>query len=329
MSTAKPRTRRTHAPKPVAQPIATPSDRDEIVQDVSGHRSAHRRGQDDSGQDPGRENDGGHNDNAIPDDGLASDESAPVSDPNYMTSLARGLAVIQAFSPQRRSLSISQISQKTGIPRAAVRRCLHTLSLLGFVAADDARNFVLRPRILSLGHAYLASTPLAKAAQPVLRHVSSVLSESCSIALLDGDDILYIARASTSRIMTIDLDIGSRLPASCTSMGRVMLSQLDRASIDAHLARVKLVQYTANTLITPAALRRELEKVREQGYAVIDQELEIGLRSIAVPIIDSSGKTVAAINVGAHAGRASVQDMTERFLPVLNDAARELALLVG
>jgi len=257
----------------------------------------------------------------------AADTGATASDPNYMMSLARGLAVIQAFSQQRRSLTISQISQKTGIPRAAVRRCLHTLSELGFVAAEDGRHFSLRPRILSLGHPYLTSTPLAKAAQPVLRHVSNRLNESSSIAILDGVDILYIARASTSRIMTIDLDIGSRLPAHCTSMGRALLSLLDEAALEAHLAQAKLIQYTANTLLTLDALRLELERVREQGYAVIDQELELGLRSIAVPILDSRGRGVAAINVGIHAARASVHEMRERFLPVLQEAARELALL--
>jgi len=268
--------------------------------------------------------------------------------------------VIQAFSQQRRSLTISQISQKTGIPRAAVRRCLYTLAQLGFVAAEDGRHFSLRPRILSLGHPYLTSTPLAKAAQPVLRHVSNTLNESSSIAILDGADILYIARASTSRIMTIDLDIGSRLPAHCTSMGRVLLAQLEPVALEAQLARCKLIQYTPNTLITLDALRAELDQVRTQGYALIDQELELGLRSIAVPILESGAESVtqaaaalpsgsqvgprtrlhagiasdaapasAAINVGVHAARVSVTDMQQRILPVLREAARELALLAG
>ncbi|WP_082824226.1 IclR family transcriptional regulator domain-containing protein [Crenobacter luteus] len=258
----------------------------------------------------------------------ADDIASQSGDPNFMTSLARGLAVIQAFSQQRRLMSISQISQKTGIPRAAVRRCLYTLAKLGFVAAEDGRNFALRPRILSLGHAYLASTPLAKAAQPVLRHVSNALNESSSIAILDGDEILYIARASTSRIMTIDLDIGSRLPASCTSMGRVLLSQLPADELDAYLARVKLVQYTPHTLISADALAAELAKVRAQGYAIIDQELEIGLRSIAVPIVSQDGRVVAAINVGVQAARVPVAELESRVLPVLREAAGELSLLL-
>lgn len=258
----------------------------------------------------------------------ADDIASQSGDPNFMTSLARGLAVIQAFSQQRRLMSISQISQKTGIPRAAVRRCLYTLAKLGFVAAEDGRNFALRPRILSLGHAYLASTPLAKAAQPVLRHVSNALNESSSIAILDGDEILYIARASTSRIMTIDLDIGSRLPASCTSMGRVLLSHLPADELDAYLARVKLVQYTPHTLITADALAAELAKVRAEGCAIIDQELEIGLRSIAVPIVSQDGRVVAAINVGVQAARVPVAELESRVLPVLREAAGELSLLL-
>ncbi len=173
-----------------------------------------------------------------PDDLLTGDGDPFKGDPNFMASLARGLEVIQAFTPQRPLLSISQISQKTGIPRAAVRRCLYTLSKLGFVYAEDGKNFQLRPRILALGHAWLASTPLARSAQPVLRHLSEMLNESCSIATLDGDDILYIARASSSRIMTIDLDIGSRLPAWATSMGRVLLSHQPEEKLNDMLARV-------------------------------------------------------------------------------------------
>ncbi|MBI3145449.1 MAG: IclR family transcriptional regulator, partial [Pseudogulbenkiania sp.] len=191
------------------------------------------------------------------------------------------------------------------------------------------RNFALRPRILSLGHAYLASTPLAKAAQPVLRHISNTLNESSSIAILDGDEILYIARASTSRIMTIDLDIGSRLPAAHTSMGRVLLAYLPVEERDAHLARAKLVQYTPNTLISVADLRAELDKVRAQGYAIIDQELEIGLRSIAVPIAAADGKVVAAINIGVQAARVSISDLETRVLPVLRAGANELSLLLA
>ena len=246
-----------------------------------------------------------------PDDLLTGDGDPFKGDPNFMASLARGLEVIQAFTPQRPLLSISQISQKTGIPRAAVRRCLYTLSKLGFVYAEDGKNFQLRPRILALGHAWLASTPLARSAQPVLRHLSEMLNESCSIATLDGDDILYIARASSSRIMTIDLDIGSRLPAWATSMGRVTM-----------------IRYTPQTVDSVAKLRAELKRVHQQGYALNDQELEMGLRSLAVPLFNAQGQVQAALNVGVHAGQMTAREMIERVLPELQKAARELTLLL-
>src|SRR5579859_3986623 len=147
-------------------------------------------------------------------------------DPNFMTSLARGLAVIQAFSQRQRELTVSQISVKTGFSRAAVRRCLYTLGKLGFAASDDGRHFYLRPRVLALGHSYISSMPLAAMAQPILENVSHILHESCSIATLDRTEIIYIARANVTRIMSIDLGVGSRLPAFCTSMGRVLMAEL-------------------------------------------------------------------------------------------------------
>lgn len=249
-------------------------------------------------------------------------------DPNFMASLARGLSVLQAFTPQRRVLSVSQISQRTGIPRAAVRRCLYTLSKLGFVYAEDGKNFELRPRVLTLGHNWLGATPLASASQSVLRQLSQELNESCSMAVLDGDDILYIGRASASRIMTIDLHIGSRLPAGPTSMGRVLLSGLSDEQLEEYLARLTPFRYTRYTLMTISAIREELERVREQGYAINDQELEIGLRSLAVPIISSEGQITAALNVGVHAAQISIDDLQKHHLPLLLDAAREISLLL-
>jgi IclR family transcriptional regulator, pca regulon regulatory protein len=249
-------------------------------------------------------------------------------DPNFMTSLARGLAVIRAFSQHRKKLSIAQISHQTGIPRAAVRRCLHTLARLGYVTVD-ARDFALSPKILTLGHAYLSSTPLSASAQPLLDRVAAAVHESCSVTILEEDEILYVARsAATSRIMSVDLSIGSRLPAYCTSMGRVLLASLSPAELTAYLARVKLVPYTQNTLTARDKLHKVLQTVREEGFSIVDQELEVGLRSIAVPVLDGQGKAVAAINIGAQATRASSKQMQQTFLPHLQAAARELGLLL-
>src|SRR5262249_39344050 len=165
-------------------------------------------------------------------------------DPNFMTSLARGLAVIRGFSQQRRRMSIAQLSLRTGIPRAAVRRCLYTLGKLGYVSSEDGRMFALKPQILSLGHAYLSSVPLVMAAQPILDQVSEAIHESCSLAILDGEEILYVARSTAStRIMSIDLGVGSRLPAHCTSMGRVLLAGMDEPEFATFLRRVKLTPY--------------------------------------------------------------------------------------
>src|SRR5579862_2563734 len=220
-------------------------------------------------------------------------------DPNFMASLARGLAVIRGFSQQRRQLTIAQLSQRTGIPRAAVRRCLYTLMQLGYVGSEDGRTYSLRPRILSLGHAYLSSTPLATAVQPLLDHISGALHESSSLAVLEADEILYIARSSTTaRVMSVDLALGSRLPAYCTSMGRVLLAGLPSSEVDAYLSRVKLTRLTSHTVSTAKEFRQVLDGVRREGYAIVDQELEIGLRSIAVPVRDTAGQVVAAINAG-------------------------------
>ena len=251
-------------------------------------------------------------------------------DPNFMASLARGLAVIRAFTQQRRHLTIAQLSQRTAIPRAAVRRCLYTLSMLGYVGSEDGRTYALRPRILALGHAYLSSTPLVYAVQPLLDQITSVLHESSSLAVLEGDEILYIARSSTTtRLLSIDLGIGSRLPAYCTSMGRVLLAGLSDAEIDLYLSRVKLVKLTTRTGSTAVELTVALNAIRRDGYAVVDQELEIGLRSIAVPVSDRDGRSVAAINIGTQSSRVSVAEMESKFLPPLRAAAHELGLLLA
>ena len=253
---------------------------------------------------------------------------ALTGDPDFMTSLARGLAVIQAFSQKKRQLTISQVSAKTGFSRAAVRRCLYTLAKLGFAGSDDNRHFYLRPRVLALGHSYISSMPLATAAQPILEHFSRLMHESCSIATLDGLDIVYVARANVTRIMAIDLGVGSRLPAFCTSMGRVLLANLPPDELESFLARIQFTRYTDRTIVTVDKLRPILRLALRNGYSIVDQELELGLRSMAVPIQNPSGKVVAAVNVGAHAQRVSNQDMLNKFLPHLRAAAQELCMLL-
>jgi IclR family pca regulon transcriptional regulator len=250
-----------------------------------------------------------------------------LTDPSFMTSLARGLAVVQAFSDSRKPQTIAQISQKTGIPRAAVRRCLYTLQQLGYVDAE-LNNFSLRPKILTLGYSYLSSTPLTVSSQPYLNAISAQLGESCSLAVLDDGEVLYVARSAASRVMSVALNTGSRLPAYCTSLGRVMLAHLTPQELDAYFARARLKPMTDKTVTNQKRLREILAGVRQDGYAINDEELELGLRSIAVPVRGASGQVLAALNVGAQAGRVSADRMRQEFLPVLQRGAQDLAVLL-
>ena len=245
-------------------------------------------------------------------------------DPNFMTSLARGLLVIQSFSPQTPQMTISQLAAKTGLSRAAVRRCLYTLTKLGFAGIEDGSRYALRPRMLTLSNSYSASNSLSTTAQPILERMSAVLRESFSVATLDGEDIVYIARSSVSRVMSDDLHIGSRLPAYCTSMGRVLLAYLPGDQLEQYLARVVLTPFTARTVTSIDKLRLALRNVRRHGYALVDQEYEVGLRSLAVPVYAPTGRVVATINLSGSAPRMPVYEMQTRFLPHLRNAATEL-----
>lgn len=249
-------------------------------------------------------------------------------DPNFMTSLARGLIVIQAFTQQAPQMTISQLSIKTGLSRAAVRRCLYTLTKLGFAGAEDGSRYSLRPRMLTLSHTYTASNTLSSAAQPILERMSATLRESFSVATLDGEDIVYIARTSVSRVMSVDLHIGSRLPAYCTSMGRILLAYLPSEQLESYLAKVELIPYTTRTVNTIEKLRLHLRNIRRNGYSICDQEYEVGLRSLAVPVFSPSGRAVATINLSGNAQRMSVMDMQTRFLPHLRNAASELSVFL-
>jgi IclR family pca regulon transcriptional regulator len=259
----------------------------------------------------------------------ASALDAYTGDPNFMTSLARGLVVIQAFTQQSPQMTISQLSIKTGLSRAAVRRCLYTLTKLGFAGAEDGSRYSLRPRMLTLSHTYTTSNTLAAAAQPILERMSAALHESFSVATLDGEDIVYIARTQVNRVMAVDLHIGSRLPAYCTSMGRILLAYLPADQLEQYLAKVNLVPHTTRTITSVEKLRLALRNIRRNGYAICDQEYEVGLRSIAVPVYSSSGRVVATLNLSGNAPRLSVLEMQNRFLTPLRNAASELSVFLN
>jgi IclR family pca regulon transcriptional regulator len=241
---------------------------------------------------------------------------------HFVQSLERGLAVIRAFGEDRPELTLSEVAQHTGLTRAAARRFLLTLADLGYVHADG-RRFSLSPRVLELGYAYLSSLSLPEIAEPHLERLAAEVRESSSVSVLDGDDIVYVARVPTSRIMRVAINVGTRFPAHATSMGRVQLAALAESELDAYLARADLRALTANTVTDPARLRAELDRIRAQGWALVDQELEEGLRSVAAPIRDRAGRVVAAVNVSAHASRAS-RDTVRRVLlpPLLATAGR-------
>lgn len=250
-----------------------------------------------------------------------------ISERDIMGGLAKGLAVIETFTAERPRQSIAEVSAASGLDRATARRCLLTLAHHGY-ADWDGKFFTLTPRVLRLGTACLATMPLPQIVQPLLDDLSDRIGQSSSVSVLDGAEIVYVARAAQKKVMSIGLMPGSRLPAFCTSMGRVMLAALPEAQVRALLAVHPPVARTAHTLTDPAALMAELARVRLQGYALIDQEVEIGLRSIAVPLVNAHGKVVAALNVGVGMITPRAEDMAELYLPVLTALRQRLAALI-
>lgn len=244
---------------------------------------------------------------------------------DIMTGLAKGLATIETFTADSPRQSIAQVAAASGLDRATARRCLLTLAHLGF-ADYDGKFFTLTPRIMRLGTACLATMPLPQIVQPLLDRLSDELGQSTSVSILDGDEIVYIARAAQRKVMSISLTPGSRLPAYCTSMGRVMLSALPHDKIDSMVLTdsTGLSARTPHTITDAAALLTELARVRDQGYAVIDQEVELGLISIAVPIYDARGRVVAALNIGLSSHHADAGQLAALYLDKLTAIQSEL-----
>ncbi|MBM1175017.1 IclR family transcriptional regulator [Microvirga arabica] len=256
-----------------------------------------------------------------------STEDQSAGDRDFVASLEKGLLVIEAFDVSRPRLTLSDVSKLTGITRAAARRYLLTLTKLGY-AEFDGRYFSLTPRILRLGYAYLSSASLSAQVQPLLERISEETGESSSAAVLDGDDIVYIARSATRRIMSIGLGVGSRLPAHCTALGRAILAYQPEDALRAYMQRVRLEARTPKTITDKAAFQSALDATRAQGYAIVNEELEYGLRSIAVPVVQKNGRVTLALNLSAQAGRISAEEMEERFLPLLKSASETLRYML-
>src|SRR5690625_141908 len=240
----------------------------------------------------------------------------------FVQSFARGLEVIEAFG-QAPTMTLTEIAEATGLSRATVRRFVHTLVKLGYVRANE-KHFALTPKIMNLGFAYLASQPLVELVDPVLTNLSKELGQSTSVSVLDGTDVVYIARQETTSIMRINITVGTRFPAYATSMGRVLLAGLDEARLDEYFATADIQEVTDYTITDEAALRAEFDKIRKQGYAVVKEELEVGLASVAVPIRNRAGTTVAVMNTSVAVTRQSPEDLTE-LVPALLAAADEVS----
>ncbi|MGB3433519.1 IclR family transcriptional regulator domain-containing protein [Achromobacter sp.] len=244
-------------------------------------------------------------------------------DPDYMLTLARGLHVIRAFGTRRHPQTAAELSRRAGLPRAVVQRCLHTLILLG-IAEQHGRLYVLTPRILGLGYAYFSSTPFVSLAQPVLEELSATINETCALAIMEGHEMLYLARSEVTRLLATSMGLGSRLPAYCTSIGRVLLAQLPEPALARYFAATDLQPYTEFTVIAEDKLRAELARIREQDYAVVDQELELNVRAISVAVRSASGKACGAVNVSVKAARVPLNRLTEEFLPPLRQAVERI-----
>lgn len=244
-----------------------------------------------------------------------------------MTSLARGLEVMHAFDGARGGRTMSEISTMTGLSRAVVRRCLYTLRELGYVRSQRD-VYQLEPKVLSLSHDYLSSASLPAIAQPYIEEVSEQALETCSLATLEGADIVYVARSSQRRIMSVSLTVGSRLPVSCTSLGRVIMAYLKDDERQRLVDTIELVAHTQYTVKTKKAFESILKGVRRDGYAIVSEELEIGLRSLAVPVFGRGGEVVAGMNIGVQATRVSEEQLVSH-LPILRQAAERLGSQVN
>lgn len=247
--------------------------------------------------------------------------------PEFLEILARGLRIISLFNAERRQLTLSELAALADAPRSSVRRVLVTLEKLGFVE-QTGRSFKLTPRILTLASAYLISNPLPLIMQPVVDRISRQIEESCSVAVLDRDDAVMVVRAIPTRIITVGLEVGYRLPAYCSSVGRVLLGGLEDAELDAYLVRTELKKLTPATVTDKAILRALVTTDLKQGYSLVDQEAEPGFRSIAVPVRRRGGSIVCALHVGLQAERATIGRILDEFLPLLRTSADEAGQLI-
>lgn len=257
-----------------------------------------------------------------------AEDDAPKPGDSYVRSFARGLAVLRSFGAEAPAQTLSEVAERTGLTRAGARRILLTLLSLGYVSAEG-RLFRLTPKVLELGFAYLSSLPVWSRAQPIMESLVEELRQSCSIAVLDGDEIVYVLRVPAHRIMSINLGVGSRLPADCTAMGRVLLAGLPDDALQERVAAMTLEPHTSATIVDRDALLAEIRQVRVQGWSLVCEELEPGLVSVAAPIRSPDGRVVAAVNVSGHARAITSDHLIKVCLPRLLAAAANINMTTG
>jgi IclR family pca regulon transcriptional regulator len=243
---------------------------------------------------------------------------------DFVQSLEKGLKVISSFDAENAQMTLTEVAKKVDLTRANARRILLTLQYLGFVQCVDGKQFSLSPKVLTLGYSYLSALPYQELAKPYLQALAEKVHESCSMSVLDGYDIVYVARVQTNRIMTISLGIGTRLPVYATSMGRVLLSSLSDQEIQDFIHGLEIQKLTEYTITDKEKLIERIKLVRERGWALADQELEIGVRSIACPVKDKNGKTIAALNISGHASRVSKDEILDTYLPHLKSTVAQI-----
>lgn len=254
-------------------------------------------------------------------------ETADIAERDLLGGLEKGLRVIEAFDQDRPRLTISEVALRTGLSRAAVRRCLLTLVHLGY-ARQDERHFALTPKVMRLGQSYMHSAKLPRAIQPQLQRIAMAMQEAGSVGVLDGDDVIAVAAVTAGRVVSSTLQPGTRVPAYCTANGRVLTAWLPEPEREAWIARQTMPARTVQTLTDRDRLREELARVRAQGHALVDQEFEPGLRTVAVPLRNRRGEVVASMNVSVHAARVSIPDLLDRCLPMLLQAQEQLKPLL-
>lgn len=253
--------------------------------------------------------------------------ASAIADRDLLGALEKGLLVIEAFDQDRARLTISEVAVRTGLTRAAVRRCLLTLVHLGY-ARQDERHFSLSPKVMRLGQSYMHSAKLPRAIQPQLQRIAMAMQEASSAGVLDGDDVIAVAAVTAGRVVSSTLQPGTRVPAYCTANGRVLVAAMPESQADAWLAHQTLRALTPHTITRPERLRAELQRTRERGYATVDQEMELDMRAVSVPLTNWRGDTVAAINLTVHASRMSIDDLVASGLPALRQAQARLKQLL-